>query len=90
MTRTDLRFLVFPAEDPALRTDVATVIAALPDRIADDAARVVAERQLRRMYPSLRIQQRDDFGGYPDDPSRVWYVFRDGRIRRPSLVRDRL
>ena len=90
MARPNLRFVVFPSDDPALSHDVGDAIRRLPEALADDVARANAEHDLRRWYRSLVIHERDTFGAYPDDPTTVWYVYRDGRVRRPNDRLDRL
>lgn len=90
MARSNLRLLVFPVTDSALRREVDAAVARAPGGLADDAARVHVEQDLRRWYRSLQIHERDDLGGYPSDPVRVWYVYRDGRVRRQNSTRDRL
>jgi hypothetical protein len=90
MVRSNLRLLVFPVTDSALRDEVHEAVARVSDELPNDIARLQVERDLRRWYRSLQIRERDDLGGYPDDPIRVWYVYRDGRVRRQNPVRDRL
>jgi hypothetical protein len=90
MARANLRLLVFPAADLALRRDVDMAVKRLSEDLPNDLARQELERDLRRWYRSLQIHDRDDLGGYPDDPSHVWYVYRDGRVRRGNPLRERL
>ena len=78
------RVLVFPADDLALRREVEAALAATDGALPEDARIAAIERHLRTWYRSLRIRTRDPFGGYPDDPTPVWYVYRDGN---PGLER---
>jgi len=84
-----LRVVVFPSDDSVLNRDVHDVLRRLPAALTSDLARTAVERELRHWYRSLTIHERDAFGAYPDDPTVVWYVYRDGRVRRhnPSLER---
>lgn len=84
------RVLVFPADDVALRREVEASLAATDPTLPDDARVAAVEQHLRRWYRSVRIRTRDPFGGYPDDPTPVWYVYRDGRIRRRNPGLERL
>jgi hypothetical protein len=90
VARANLRFVVFPSDDPALVRDVRDAIQRLPEALAEDVARANAQHDLRRWYRSVVIHERDAFGAYPDDPTTVWYVYRDGRVRRPNDGLDRL
>jgi hypothetical protein len=88
--RSSVHVLVFPADDVALRAEFhrafAEVSADLPEarQIAD------IEDRLRRWYRSVEIRPRDPLGGYDDDPTPVWYVYRDGRIRARNERLERL
>lgn len=90
MVRSNLRLLVFPVDDEGLRRDVEATVDRLPDDLSPSAAREMAQAELRRWYRSLSIRERDTLGGYPDDPAVVWYVYRDGRVRRQKPELDRL
>jgi hypothetical protein len=90
MVRSNLRLVVFPVADEAFREDVEAAVKRIPDELTDELARTHAEADLKHWYRSLQIRERDDLGGYPDDPIRVWYVYRDGRVRRQNPIRDRL
>ena len=90
MLRPSLRVIVFPSDDAALSRDVHEVVDRLPEALTDDLARAATERELRRWYRSLTIHERDTFGAYPDDPTVVWYIYRDGRVRRPNATLERL
>ena len=90
MTRSNLRLLVFPVDDESLRRDVDAAVRRLPEDLSEADARAAVQHDLRRWYRSLSIHERDALGGYPDDPARVWYVYRDGRVRRHDAQLDRL
>lgn len=87
--RPSLRVVTFPADDAGLRADVGALLGATPERLEVDEPAAL-ERRLRRWYRSIQVRRRDGLGGYDDDPVIVWYVYRDGRIRRRNEARDRL
>ena len=90
MSRPNLRVVVFPSDDATLRADADAAIDRLPAALTNELARSAAERELRQWYRSMSIHVRDALGGYPDDPSVVWYVYRDGRIRTADPRLERL
>jgi hypothetical protein len=88
--RTALRVLVFPAEDVALRREVQAALADIPADLPESRRIADIEQRLRRWYRSIEIRPRDPLGGYDDDPTAVWYVYRDGRIRARNERLERL
>src|SRR4051794_20483252 len=84
------RVLVFPADDVALRREVEAALVATDAALPEDARIAAVEKHLRTWYRSVQIRTRDPFGGYPDDPTPVWYVYRDGRIRHRNPGLERL
>ena len=90
MTRLHLRLLVFPVDDEGLQHAVEAAVGRLGDDVPDADAPAAVQQDLRRWYRSLSIRERDALGGYPDDPARVWYVYRDGRIRKRDGRLERL
>jgi hypothetical protein len=87
---TNLRVLVFPADDAGLRREVDAALATLPEGLSEAAQIAAVERRLRRWYRAIQVRPRDTLGGYEDDPTRVWYVYRDGRIRNRNVQLERL
>ena len=80
---------VFP-DDPRLLQDVRRTALAMQADVADaEGLRDAVERGLRPWYPRLTISERDDLARL-NDPEHVWYVMRDGRVRRPREQIDRL
>lgn len=79
--RSTLRVLVFPADDVALRHEVDRALHDVDDDQPEQRQMSQLQDRLRPWYRSLTIRSRDALGGYDDDPTRVWYVYRDGRIR---------
>jgi len=90
MTRSPLRLLVFPADDKGLLRDLDAAVGRVPPEATEDEAMAAVQQDLRRWYRSLTVRERDSLGGYPDDPARVWYVYRDGRIRKHDAGLNRL
>jgi hypothetical protein len=85
--QSNLRILSFPVDDDALRGEVERALASLPSNGLTPAA---LEAALRHCYRSVQVRARNPLGGYADEPSLVWYVYRDGRIRRPNESLDRV
>jgi hypothetical protein len=88
--RSSVHVLVFPAEDVTLRGEIHAALADIPPDVSEANQIEHVQDQLRRWYRSIEIRPRDPLGGYEDDPTRVWYVYRDGRIRSRSERLDRL
>jgi hypothetical protein len=88
--RSSVHVLVFPAEDITLRGEIHAALADIPADLPETRQIEHVQDQLRRWYRSIEIRPRDPLGGYEDDPTRVWYVYRDGRIRGRSERLDRL
>lgn len=79
--RSTLRVLVFPADDIALRYEVDRALREIDQELPEQRQISQLQDRLRRWYRSLTIRRRHALGGYEDDPTRVWYVYRDGRVR---------
>ena len=79
--RTNLRVLVFPADDLALRHEVDRALADVLATVPEPRQIAALTERLQRWYRSIQIRQRETLAGYDDDPMIVWYVYRDGRIR---------
>ena len=88
--RSSVHVLVFPAEDVTLRGEIHAALADIPADLPEPRQIEHVQDQLRRWYRSIEIRPRDPLGGYEDDPTRVWYVYRDGRVRARSERLDRL
>jgi hypothetical protein len=88
--RSTLRVLVFPADDLALRHEVDRALAEVDAALPEARQMADLEERLRPWYRSLTVRARDALGGYDDDPTRVWYVYRDGRIRAREAALERL
>ena len=88
--RRNVRVLVFPADDAALRGEVEHTLDRLPEGGSDDQQVETLRAELRPWYRSLSVHVRDSFGGYDGDPVPTWYVYRDGRVRRPDARLERL
>jgi 3-methyladenine DNA glycosylase/8-oxoguanine DNA glycosylase len=88
--RSTLRVLVFPADDIALRHEIDRALAEVDSDLPETHQIADLEDRLRPWYRSLTIRARDTLGGYDDDPTRVWYVYRDGRIRARHDALERL
>jgi hypothetical protein len=88
--RRNVRVLVFPADDAALRGEVESALGRASD-LGSDAEQAEALRtELQPWYRSISVQVRDAFGGYDGDPVPTWYVYRDGRVRARNEGLDRL
>ena len=88
--RPTLHLVVFPRSDAALRRDVETALRDVGSSPEERTTAKLVERRLRRVYRNIQVHPRDSLGGYDDDPTAVWYVYRDGRVRSPSELRERL
>jgi hypothetical protein len=88
--RHNVRVLVFPADDAALRAEVESSLERIADRGADGDSAEALRTELRPWYRSVTVHVRDAFGGYDGDPVPTWYVYRDGRVRPRNEGLDRL
>ncbi len=88
--RPTLGIVVFPRSDVTLRRDVEAALRDVEGPPEARATVTLVERRLRRVYRNIQIHLRDSLGGYDDDPTAVWYVYRDGRVRSPNELRERL
>jgi len=88
--RSSVHVLVFPADDVALRLELQRALREVPAELPEARRIADIEDRLRRWYRSIEIRPRDPLGGYDDDPTRVWYVYRDGRIRARNERLERL
>jgi hypothetical protein len=71
-----------PADDIALRREVDKALQDLPGNLPEPDVLAALASALRPWYRAIQIRVREDLAGYDDDPTRVWYIYRDGRIRR--------
>lgn len=91
MTAPDLlRLRVFPSSDADFRRDVERALLELPRDLADAELRDLLAGAMRPWYRSIEIVIQDELGHLSLDPTRTWYVYRDGRLRPPNARRDRL
>jgi len=88
--RSTVRLLIFPHDDAALGHEVGTAFADVSPDLPEPRQMAELQRRLRRFYGSLVVRGRDELGGYEDDPARVWYIFRDGRIHPYNEPLERL
>ena len=81
---------VFP-DEARLAADVARAAALVDPEAHTDRERwrVAVEQRLRTWYPRLVIHSRTDFAAIMPS-EEVWYVMRDGRVRRPDDRIERL
>jgi hypothetical protein len=80
---------VFPATDRGLARDVLDAVDAQPEGLGDEELRAGIQTLLRRWYRSAVVVAGDDFGRI-ESSLTTWYVYRDGKIRRPNERLDRL
>ncbi len=91
MTRSGhIRLHVYPAADATLKADVEREFASLPGGVPDAALRELLLERLRPWYRLIEIVIQEDLAHLSVDPTRTWYIYRDGRIRTPNRQRDRL
>src|SRR5262245_53494311 len=86
----DLRILSFPSADAAFREDVDRASETITEQMTDDEGRAHVLRELRAWYRSVEVVAQDHLAQNELLPHRVWYVYRDGRVRPPSERRERL
>jgi len=81
---------VFP-DEARLAADVAKAADAVDPEARSDRERwrAAVEQRLRTWYPRLVIHSRTDFAAIMPS-EEVWYVMRDGRVRRPDDRIERL
>lgn len=80
----------FP-DDPRFVGDVRRALSSLAHVTGCDESVLLrgARETLRRWYPYLEIHARDPLGSLVQG-DRVWYVMRDGTVRAPREVVDRM
>jgi hypothetical protein len=88
--RRNVRVLVFPADDLALRAEVESTLDRVSELGSDDEQIDALTSGLRPWYRSVTVHVRDDFGGYDGEAVPTWYVYRDGRVRPRNEQLDRL
>ena len=88
--RSTLRVLIFPGDDVGLRHEVDRALREIDERLPEAGQISELQDRLRPWYRSLTVRTRDTLGGYEDDPTHVWYVYRDGRIRNRHESLERL
>lgn len=86
----DLRLLSFPSGDATFRDDVGRAGDSLHEDMSDVEGHRVLLDQLRPRYRSVEIVTQNLLAQHELVPIRVWYVFRDGRVRPFSEGRERL
>jgi hypothetical protein len=86
----DLRLLSFPSSDATFRDDVRRAGDALDEDMSDEEGHRALLEALRPRYRSIEIVTQDHLAQHELLPIRVWYVFRDGRVRPPNDRRERL
>jgi hypothetical protein len=86
----DLRLLSFPSSDATFREDVRRAGEALVEDMSDEQGHSVIVEQLRHRYRSVEVVTQDNLAQHELLPIRVWYIFRDGRVRPPNDRRERL
>ena len=80
---------VFP-DEPRFARDVQRVLLAVSPSAGTEAdLRRMALRALRAWYPRVAIHPQDALAALVH-AERLWYVFRDGQVRRPNATVDRL
>jgi hypothetical protein len=81
---------VFPDEKRLAADVVRAADSVAPEAGSDrELSRAAVEHRLRVWYPRLVIHSRTDFAAIVPS-EEVWYVMRDGRIRRPDERIERL
>jgi hypothetical protein len=88
--RSTLRVMIFPGDDIALRHEVDRALGEIDEALPEAGQISELQDRLRRWYRLLTVRTRDTLGGYEDDPTHVWYVYRDGRIRNRHETLERL
>lgn len=86
---TDLRLLSFPSADAAFREDVERAAETVTERMTDQEGRAHVASGLRPHYRSVEVVAQDHLAQNELQPIRVWYVYRDGRVRPASERRER-
>ncbi|HEX5013050.1 MAG TPA: hypothetical protein VFV72_02740 [Candidatus Limnocylindrales bacterium] len=84
------RLLAFPSGDSDFRDDVERAQRHLNPVESDADCREHLLHELRRNYRSVEIVAQDALAQFEHDQSRVWYVYRDGRVRAFDERRERL
>jgi hypothetical protein len=85
-----LRLISFPSADENFREEVQSAVKRLPDRQSEDEWRRQLVDELRQWYPAVEIVPQDTLAQLELQRIRVWYVYRDGRVRPIDDRRERL
>jgi len=88
--QTRLRLVAFPHNDAAFREDVERALERLSEEVPDEERRDRVLNDLRRLYRAVQIVAQNELAQHDSLAVRTWYVYRDGRIRRPDPDRERL
>ena len=73
----------------AFARDIRRVLAAQSPELTEQELLLEIQARLRRWYPRLAIHRREELATLAAH-ERLWYVFRDGQIRKANAVADRL
>jgi hypothetical protein len=83
------RFHIFPETDTHLGREIRKAYCSAPESLSDAARIAFVEAALRSTYRLMSIRSQHPLGRTPG-ADRVWYVFRDGGVRRSNAQLDRL
>jgi hypothetical protein len=86
----NLRLLSFPSSDANFRDDVQRALSHLSETQTDDERRRQLLAELRPLYRPVEVVPQDEFAHLDLQPIRIWYVYRDGRVRPVDDQRERL
>jgi hypothetical protein len=86
----DLRLICFPTADLSFREDVDRALADLPREGTPAELRDRLLATLRPWYRAVEIAFQDELAQLEMQPTRIWYVYRDGRVLPPDERRERL
>lgn len=78
----------FPQEASFAR-DVRRALGGASPELTEGELLVEMQTRLRRWYPRIAIHPREELASLAAH-ERVWYVFRDGKVRKENPVADRL
>lgn len=87
---TDLRVLSFPSADATFHADVLRARETIDEDLPDAEGRIRLADLLRPSYHAVDVVPQDLLAQHELVPLRVWYVYRDGRVRPYSERRERL